>query len=331
VLADRRGRRISYLRISVTDRCNLRCRYCTGGVKQFIPHDDILRYEELHGIIATALDLGVAKVRLTGGEPFMRLGFADFVKEILVRNPGVDLRITTNGTLVGPHLEDLYQAGLRRLNISLDTLDRERFADITGRDLFPEVHQAIGRALDLGYNVKINAVGMKGVNDDELPAFLDLARRHPIDVRYIEFMPMGGCGRWGADAVWSSEEILSRARNLAPLEEIQVDSPTRGPARIFRIRGGQGRLGLISPLSGHICSICNRLRLTSDGRLRTCLFSDKEYRLRPILRHPRLGLARAAEVVRRATLDKPLGEELLRARRERDELVCSKGMLSIGG
>lgn len=331
MLADRRGRRISYLRISVTDRCNLRCRYCTSGVKRFIPHDDILRYEELQGVIDSALALGVSKVRLTGGEPFVRLGFPDFVKGILERHPGVDLRITTNGTLVGPHLESLYQAGLRRLNISLDTLDRQRFADITGRDSFPEVWAAIQQAMDLGFGVKINAVGMRGVNDNELPDFLELARTYPIDVRYIEFMPMGGCGRWGEDAVWSSEEILERAGSLVTLQEEPGSSPTRGPARLFRIAGGKGRLGLISPLSGHICAACNRLRLTSDGRLRTCLFSDKEYRLRPILRHPRLGLRYAAEVVRRATLDKPLGEELLRARRAENDLVCSKGMLSIGG
>jgi cyclic pyranopterin phosphate synthase len=330
VLADRRGRRISYLRISVTDRCNLRCRYCTGGIKKFISHDDILRYEELHGIIDTALELGVSKVRLTGGEPFMRLGFPDFVRAVLARHPGIDLRVTTNATLLAPHLESLRQAGLKRLNISLDTLDRERFAEITGRDLFDEVHGSILRALELGYDVKINAVGLRGINDDELPAFLGLASEQPIDVRYIEFMPMGGCGRWGPDAVWPSEAILQRAMQIVPLEEVQDTDPTRGPARVYRIKGGKGRLGLISPLSGHICSICNRLRLTSDGRLRTCLFSDKEYRLRPILRHPKLGLPFAAEVMRRATLDKPIGEELLRARRE-TELVCSKGMLSIGG
>ncbi|MGE4291205.1 MAG: GTP 3',8-cyclase MoaA [Desulfovibrio sp.] len=330
MLADRRGRRISYLRISVTDRCNLRCRYCTGGIKQFIRHDDILRYEELHGIIDTAFDLGVSKVRLTGGEPFMRLGFPDFVRTILERHPGMDLRVTTNATLLGPHLENLRKAGLRRLNISLDTLHPKRFAEITGKDAFAEVYGAIMRALDLGYQVKINAVGLKGINDDELPAFLALAGEYPIDVRYIEFMPMGGCGRWGPDAVWPSEVILERARRIVGLEEVRDADPTRGPARVYAIQGGKGRLGLISPLSGHICAVCNRLRLTSDGRLRTCLFSDKEYRLRPILRHPRLGLPYAAEVMRLATLDKPLGEELLRARRE-TELVCSKGMLSIGG
>lgn len=330
MLADRRGRRISYLRISVTDRCNLRCRYCTGGIKQFIPHKDILRYEELQGIIGTAMDLGVSKVRLTGGEPFMRLGFPDFVREILAQHPGIDLRLTTNGTLLGPHLESLRKAGLKRLNISLDTMDRERFAEITGRDFFPEVHAAILHALELDYSVKINAVGLRGINDDELPAFLQLASEYPIDVRYIEFMPMGGCGRWGPDAVWSSDAILERARQIVSLEEVQDPAPTRGPARIYRIEGGKGRLGLISPLSGHICAVCNRLRLTSDGRLRTCLFSDKEYLLRPLLRHPRLGMRYAADVMRRATLDKPLGEELLRARQE-TELVCSKGMLSIGG
>lgn len=330
MLADRRGRRISYLRISVTDRCNLHCRYCTGGIKEFIPHPDILRYEELHDIIDTALGLGVAKVRLTGGEPFMRLGFADFVCSVLERHPGLDLRVTTNATLLGPHLERLRTAGLTRLNISLDTLNRARFTEITGHDHFLAVHAAILRALDLGFRVKINAVGLRGINDDELPGFLALAAEHDIDVRYIEFMPMGGCGRWGPDAVWPSDAILERAKALAPLEEVPNDSPTRGPARVFRIVGGKGRLGLISPLSGHICAVCNRLRLTSDGRLRTCLFSDKEYRLRPLLRHPRLGLAYAAEVMRLATLDKPLGEELLRARKE-TELVCSKGMLSIGG
>ncbi|MEF2144592.1 MAG: GTP 3',8-cyclase MoaA [Desulfovibrionaceae bacterium] len=330
MLVDKRGRKISYLRLSVTDRCNLRCQYCTGGIKNFIRHEDVLRYEEMRNLIHAATELGVAKVRLTGGEPFVRRGFCEFVTDVLAENPGLDLRITTNGTLLAGKLEPLRKAGLKRLNISLDSLQRERFARITGHDLFPEVHAAIMQALELDYQVKINAVGMRGVNDDELEAFLNLAYEHPIDVRYIEFMPMGGCGRWGEDAVWPSEKILERAREITPLEESVDTEITRGPARLFRIVGGKGRLGLISPLSGHICANCNRLRVTSDGRLRTCLFSDREFRLRPTLRHPRLGLKYATEIMRRATLDKPLGEELLRARMK-DELVCAKGMLSIGG
>lgn len=329
ILKDTRQRVVNYLRISVTDRCNLRCLYCSPQDQEFIPHPEILRYEELLEIIALARGLSIGKVRFTGGEPFARKGFPEFVAEVLARFPDLDLRVTTNATLIGPHLAFLRDRGLKRLNISLDTLDPAKFARITGRDLFPEVWANIRSALDLGFRVKINAVAMKGVNDAELGAFLDLARTRPLDVRFIEFMPMGGSD-WSPESVWTAGEILEQARGLAELTPLPRLGADQGPARVYAITGGLGRFGLISPLTDHFCGTCNRLRLTADGHLRTCLFSDKVYRLKGILRHPRLGAEHVRRVMLLANERKPLGHDILE-KRARGRGVCGTPMSAIGG
>lgn len=325
-VTDLHGRRVSYLRVSVTDRCNLRCAYCRGGPFSFLPHDSILRYEELLGFIRVGTALGVEKVRLTGGEPFVRKGFLNFLGQVgeLTGAGGepLDVRVTTNATLLPGKARELARLGLRKVNISLDTLDRERFREITGRDFFPQVRRAIDECLDAGLSVKINAVAMRGVNDDELPAFLKLARDNPLDVRFIEFMPMGQSSLWDAMRFWPAEELLAaagREAELIPEAEggairSQKSRRSSGPARMFRIAGGQGRLGIISPLSDHFCGSCNRLRLTCDGRLRTCLFSPREYNLRAFLRSGRFGPEKLAEVVKKAASRKPIGRELLEAR-----------------
>ncbi|WP_449241765.1 GTP 3',8-cyclase MoaA [Desulfovibrio sp.] len=329
ILTDARQRVVSYLRISVTDRCNLRCLYCSAQEQAFIPHPEILRYEELLEVIALARSLSIGKVRFTGGEPFARRGFPEFVAEVLARFPDLDARVTTNATLIGPHLAFLRGQGLSRLNISLDTLDPATFARVTGRDLFPQVWENIQAALDLGFRVKINAVAMKGVNDGELGAFLDLARSRPLDVRFIEFMPMGGSD-WSPEAVWTAGEILEAAQKLADLAPLPRNSADQGPAQVYSIAGGQGRFGLISPLTNHFCGTCNRLRLTADGHLRTCLFSDKVYRLKGILRHPRLGAEQLRKVLLLAGARKPLGHEILE-KRARGRGVCGTSMSAIGG
>ncbi|WP_338669600.1 GTP 3',8-cyclase MoaA [Pseudodesulfovibrio methanolicus] len=331
-LEDKHGREVSYMRISVTDRCNLRCTYCAGEGMEFIPHPDILRYEEIEELIAMARNLGVQKIRFTGGEPFVRKGFADFMIKAAQRFTDMDLCVTTNATLIGPDVERLAAAGIRRVNISLDTLDPEKFVTITGRDHFAVVRENIDRCLAAGMTLKINAVAMKNVNDDELGDFIEFARTHPVDFRFIEFMPVGTETGWDDSRVWTAAEILSEARAFAELVPVTRSGERRhGPARMYEIKGGQGRIGLISPYTDHFCSTCNRLRITSDGNLRTCLFSDKVYRLRPALRHPALGMDQVEKIIRLAGKNKPIGNELLRRMRASDHGVCKTRMASIGG
>ena len=330
VLADGFGRRVDYLRVSVTDRCNLRCMYCRP-VKDFqaISHSDLLSYEEYLRVIRLAASLGSTKLRLTGGEPLARRGFHRFLEEVMRSVPGMDVRLTTNGTLLAGQARLLASLGLKAVNISLDSLRPENFRRITGVDLFDKVRQSIDDCLEAGLRVKVNAVAMKGVNDHELPAFLELARNNPLDMRFIEFMPIGGDTAWDEGLYWSAADILEQAGTLADLTPVSRGEEGRGPARMWKIEGGQGRLGVISGLSGHYCQSCNRLRLTCDGRLRPCLYSDTEYRLRPLLRQAKIGDQRIMEVLKRSLAKKPMGHELLAARGRRG--VCVKPMTAIGG
>ena len=328
-LSDEYGRVARYLRLSVTDRCNLRCLYCCSNIQErCIPHDEVLRYEELLRLVDMGVEQGVEKVRLTGGEPFVRKGFIDFLHMLRERHATVDLRITSNGTLLGEYVKVLVELGIGAINISLDSLRPEGFLAATGRNLLPVVRRNLDALLAAGIQVKINAVALKGINQQDMRAFLDFARSHPVDVRFIEFMPIGSGTRWSEEQFWPADAILAEARKWAELEPCRPDSLDRGPARMFSIAGGLGRLGLITPVSNHFCATCNRLRITSDGGLRTCLFSDREYRLRGILRHPRLDASFLSKVMERASRKKPLGVDLLRQRRG---AVAAKSMVSIGG
>ena len=312
VLRDGRGREVSYLRLSVTDRCNLACMYCRPkGSITFIPHDKILRYEELLDLVTLARDMGITKVRLTGGEPFARRDFMAFVASIRTRFPEVDLRITTNATLLAGHPAALADLGVRAVNISLDTLDREKFARITGHDRLDTVRRALDECLAAGLRVKINAVALRGINTVEIPDFVAMAKAAPIDVRFIEFMPVGDGNLWRPENYISARDVLSMAARTAELVPDDHDRAAGGPARMHRIEGGMGRFGVISPLSEHFCDSCNRLRITADGKLRTCLFSEREYRLRPILRNPVLGLPKVRQIIAMALRTKPLGYEVL--------------------
>ncbi|GAB6176215.1 GTP 3',8-cyclase MoaA [Desulfobaculum senezii] len=330
MITDSHGRYVSYIRLSVTDRCNLKCFYCrTDCAESFIDHDHILTYEEMIRLVKAAQTMQVRKLRLTGGEPFVRKDFLAFLGMLKEECPELDVRVTTNGTLLGGKIPALKHLGVQRINISLDTLNRDRFTKITGRDFHDRVMRAIEDCLHYGLTVKINAVAMKGVNDDEIGAFTRFARDYPVDVRFIEFMPIGGCSHWKREYTLPASDILDRAREEADLTPIERHADTDGPARLYSIDGGTGRLGVISALSDHFCDTCNRLRITSDGRLRTCLFSDKEYRLRPILRSPKLDDEALLRVMTRATLSKPLGYKLLE--HLQGNSVCSKVMSSIGG
>ncbi len=330
VLIDKYGRKINYLRLSVTDRCNLRCFYCnTCNDYKFIPHKDILTYEECLSLVRLSDSLGVSKVRLTGGEPFVRKDCVRFIAQVLELFPDLDLRVTTNGTLLRDKIPYLKKVGLNYLNISLDTLDRRKFLWITGRDYFSAVRQSIDDCLNNGIKVKINVVAMRGINDSELMDFVCLASENPVDVRFIEFMPIGCDSRWEASYYWSADEILSRIQEKQNLIPLSIKKDNSGPARMYSIPHGQGKIGLISPLSNHFCAQCNRFRITPDGRLRTCLFSDREYRLRPILRSSKLGIENVFKVMKLANERKPMGYELLQ--KKKDCSVCNRSMSAIGG
>ncbi|WP_165069206.1 GTP 3',8-cyclase MoaA [Desulfovibrio sp. ZJ200] len=329
-LLDGHGRTVRYLRLSVTDRCNLRCLYCRSNVAQrCIPHSQILRYEEITRMVGIAASLGVRKVRLTGGEPFARKGCDGFLVMLHERFPDLDVRITTNGTLLAPHIPLLRHVRVSAVNLSLDSFDRATFARVTGRDLLPQVLAALDALLAAGIRVKINVVAMRGVNDGQMDDFVHAARNMPLDLRFIEFMPMGSATPWSVENFWSTAEIQAEAERRARLIPATADAAESGPARMYRIAGGLGRLGFISPLTNHFCLSCNRLRLTSDGALRTCLFADKEYRLRGLLRQPRITDETIVRVIRRACAAKPVGAELLRARR--GAAVAVKQMVGIGG
>ncbi|MFW5734575.1 MAG: GTP 3',8-cyclase MoaA, partial [Oceanidesulfovibrio sp.] len=232
----------------------------------------------------------------------------------------------------------------------LDTLDRARFEEITGMDAFDKVWDGIEACLDAGIPVKLNAVAMRGVNEPDLPAFVELARTRPLHVRFIEFMPVGGATTWEREKFWSSDDVLENARKYADLipvprpprngeacadtgdrDERMVTPFTSGPARMFRIAGGIGAIGVISPLTNHFCEACNRLRISSDGRLRTCLFSDREYKLRPALRHPKLGPESVKKIIIQCGRIKPIGHEILKQLTKERNAVCDKRMSSIGG
>jgi cyclic pyranopterin phosphate synthase len=286
MLIDNFARRINYLRISVTDRCNLRCRYCmpNEGIA-LISHDEVLRYEEILRVARLFGQLGIDKIRLTGGEPLARKGVLDLIRGISQIREIEDLSLTTNGILLGEFAADLAGVGIKRINVSLDTLNRERFAHITRRDRFPEVRIGIEKAIDVGlFPVKLNVVAIKGFNDDEILQFARLTMEKPLTVRFIEFMPTAGVDFWNRDHVLTIDMIRKKIGKLGTLIPVNGDERD-GPAARFRLEGAAGELGFISPISSCFCKNCNRLRLTPDGKLRACLFSDNEIDLKSYLRN----------------------------------------------
>lgn len=281
---------IDYLRISITDRCNFRCAYCMPrkGVG-YRPHDEILSYEEIIRFTRAAARLGITRVRITGGEPLVRRQCPELVAK-LAAIPGIeDLSLTTNGALLTDHAEALRNAGLSRLNISIDSLDPDRFSRITrGASLAP-VLAGLKMALELGFApVKVNAVMIPGI-EAELEQFVTLARENPVHVRFIEFMPIG-CHQEDDRNFISRQKLLEGISGFGDL--MPVDSPVGGgPARYFRFDGALGTIGFISSMSDHFCENCNRLRLTADGKLRNCLFSDEEVDIRPFINGDSMKLA----------------------------------------
>jgi cyclic pyranopterin phosphate synthase len=275
---------ISYLRMSITDRCNLRCFYCTYWQRwEKLAAPEILRYEELLRLAAVAGQLGIRKIRVTGGEPLVRRGVVDFIRR-LRKIPGIEeICLTTNGVMLAEMAPALFEAGLSHLNVSLDTLRPLRYRRITGRDNLREVLAGLEKAQDLGFfPLKINCVVLKGLNDDELLDLARLARPHPWQVRFIELMPSGSPEEWQRHFL----PMAAVRRRLAPLGPLTAKTPaaTAGPARIFQAPGFRGELGFISPMSRHHCRTCNRLRLTARGGLRPCLLNQAEIDLKHPLR-----------------------------------------------
>jgi len=326
---DAYNRPISYLRISVTDRCNLRCVYCMppGGVV-CRPHEEILRYEEIETIVRAATELGISKIRLTGGEPLVRLGIVELVRN-LARIPGVDdLAMTTNGILLSRYAADLAEAGLRRVNVSLDTLRPERFQRITCLGHLEDVLAGMEAAHEAGLEpVKINTVVIRGMNDDEA---VDLARKTMEagwNVRFIELMPVGNGvladGGWRERVVTAREIREKIEAALGELEPAKV-SAGGGPARYYRLPGASGTLGFITPISEHFCYRCNRLRLTADGQLRPCLLSDYEINLRTPLRQG-AGVAQIKELLLQGIESKPMQHHLDEAKRPENRVMSEIG------
>lgn len=271
-MVDRFGRTVNYLRLSVTDLCNYRCQYCmpAEGVRKR-SHQDILTVEECVEITRAAAECGVTKVRLTGGEPLVRRGILDICRGISAIPEIRELCLTTNASLLPELAGPLREAGVDRLNISLDTLRPERFAAITRLGRLEDVRRGLSAANGAGFlHTKLNVVLMKGFNDDEIPDFVDIARRHPIEVRFIELMPIG---EGGNASFLPAKTVLEVCRDLRPVE-------SSGVARRFRPPGGRGLVGLIEPISHRFCAGCDRIRVTADGRLKPCLHSDRELPLR---------------------------------------------------
>ena len=294
---DALGRTIDYLRISVTERCNFRCVYCMPeeGLP-WRPHSEMLDYDDIERLVRIATRFGIRRLRLTGGEPLARRGIEDLVAR-LTAIPGIEaVALTTNGALLPAKAEALKAAGLSRVNISLDTLDPDKFAQVTRRGKLEDTLAGIDAALEAGFDpVKVNCVAVKSL-DQDFTAFAKLAIDRPLHIRFIEFMPIGdtGCGGtiWTSDDIIPSIQLMERineglaAEGLPALVAAKGNAPvTWGPAQSFHIPGAQGTVGFITPMSNHFCGACNRVRVTADGKLRPCLFSDLEYDALDVLRN----------------------------------------------
>ncbi|WP_211289630.1 GTP 3',8-cyclase [Sporomusa silvacetica DSM 10669] len=283
---DNYDRNIDYLRVSVTDKCNLRCKYCMAeeGIEDS-SHANILTLGEIVGLVRVAACVGIRKVRLTGGEPLVRKNITKLIAEIAKIPQICDIAITTNGMLFADMAEELSAAGLTRVNFSLDSLEADRFRYITSRGNLSDVVRSITKAMEMGMApIKINTVVMKGINDHEILAFVELAKKMLLHVRFIEFMPVGNLPFYKTDRVVTVSEIREIIEHKYELYKGAVIQGN-GPAKSYQIRGGMGTVGFISAMSDHFCGECNRIRMTADGKLRSCLFAKEEFNLRLALQN----------------------------------------------
>jgi cyclic pyranopterin phosphate synthase len=326
-LVDAWGRQIESLRVSVTDKCNFRCTYCMPAEGlEWLGRAEILSFEEIHRLVAVMAGMGVSEVRLTGGEPLVRRDLPVLVAKLAATEGVEDLSLTTNGVLLDRLAEPLVSAGLRRLNVSLDSLSHVRFAEITRRDALDRVLAGLAEAERYPElrPLKINCVAMRGFTEYEVPALAELARRKPYVVRFIEFMPLDADESWRADDVLTGAEIRALIEERWPLEEIPAKPSST--ARRFRFADGAGEIGFISPVSEPFCSSCDRIRLTADGRLRTCLFSRREWDLKTPLRDGASD-SELARLIRFAVRHKELKHRI----NEPGFVRASRSMSQIGG
>lgn len=294
-MKDQFDREITYLRVSVTDRCNLRCRYCMPpeGVCK-LDHSDVLRYEEIVEIVAAAAELGITKVRVTGGEPLVRPGVTGLCARIAALSGIREVSLTTNGILLDRHAGELKDAGVRRVNVSLDTLDPDKYRSITGGGDLEMALAGLRAAERAGLHpLKLNTVLIGGFNDDEIENFVALTRDRDLQLRFIELMPLGPGADFGPEAYLSGDTVLERVPELRPV------AGDGGVARLYQLPGGRGKVGLIAPVNRHFCPSCNRLRLTSEGHLKPCLHSSREIPLRG------LHGSELKEAIREAVRQKP--------------------------
>ncbi len=326
-LIDKYGRKLNYLRLSITDRCNFRCLYCmpSEGIDKK-GHVDVLTYEELLRISEIAVNMGVEKIRLTGGEPLIRKGIYDFLPRLTALSGLKDVSVTTNGMFLKDNIEKIRSAGINRLNISLDSLKREKFRLITGEDGLKNVWEGILAAEKAGFSpIKINTVVIKGVNEDEIPDLARLSFDHPFHIRFIEYMPMDREDMRIPLSHVSNALIKERLSALGTLQKVKKNS-SDGPAERFRFEGAEGEIGFISALSNHFCASCNRLRLTATGHLRPCLLSDIEVDIKGLVRQGASEAELEGIFLKAASL-KPHAHNLIS-----DGLPCLSGkMSSIGG
>ncbi len=283
-LIDKHNRKISSVRISLTDRCNFRCKYCMpDGTIDWTPKKNILTFEELTRLVDLFYKSSIRKFRLTGGEPTIRHNFEIFCETISKKYPDIELSMTTNGHKLKEIAERLKEVGISRLNVSLDIFDRDKFNNITQREYYDDILVGIDMAASIGIKVKINAVSMKTFNDDKvsLNKFIEYSANTGIEIRFIELMPFTG-NDWSADKYLSSEDLRTAFNRIEPLEEIDKDSPSQ-TSRVFIGKSG-AKIGFISSVSESFCESCDRIRITADGNLRPCLHANKEYSLRDLMR-----------------------------------------------
>jgi cyclic pyranopterin phosphate synthase len=324
---DNNHRVINYLRLSVTDRCNLRCIYCMPdeGIK-FVPHSEILTYEEMLRVVSLCALHGIRKVRLTGGEPLVRKDIVPFIEKLYHIDGLEEITLTTNGVLLKDFARPLRECGICRINVSMDTLKAERFRRIARRDHFDRVWEGIKEAESAGFQpIKINVVAMRGVNDDEILDFARLTFGKPYHVRFIEMMPVGEKNAWTSERFLSTEEILGAIRHLGPVRPVNSE-PLDGPAQRYALEGAKGQIGFIGALSHHFCEKCNRLRLTADGYLRGCLFSERETDIKTPLRQGK-GNEYLLDLITDTIANKPENHGLDMSSPRK----CVRSMNSIGG
>ncbi len=330
-LIDSYERRIDYLRISITDHCNLNCLYCAPlGGRSKLSHKEILSYEEIQRIVEAAVSTGISKVRLTGGEPLMRRGIVKLCRMLTDLEGLESFSLTTNGVLLQQLTAPLYDAGVRRINVSLDTLKPERFRTITGQNLLSSVLTGIKRAEETGFDpIKINTVVMRGVNDDEVEDLARLTVENPYHVRFVELMPTGSSVYGEHESLFVPVARIVKIVQRVGVLSLEPASNTLGPAKLCSLQGAEGKIGFIAPLSWQFCGSCNRLRLTADGMLRSCLFSEEEIDMKGPLRAG-ASIQELANVFRMAAERKPRGHHMHEIDEQSDG-GHGRAMQAIGG